>query len=243
MIEREPITVVLSQRGWVRAMRGHLDLASAETLKFKEGDGPAFAFHAQTTDKLLLAAENGRFYTLAADRLPGGRGFGEPVRATIDLDGGIGIVTFLPARAGDKLLVAASDGRGFVAPVAEVIAETRKGKTVMTPRIGAKLKLVRRIRPEHDYVAAIGDNRKMLVFPLAELAEMSRGQGMQLQRFRDGGLADAITFVFAQGLSWPMGGDTGRVRTEADMGPWRTARGAAGRMPPTGFPRDNRFGS
>jgi topoisomerase IV subunit A len=243
MIEREPITVVLSQRGWVRAMRGHLDLASAETLKFKEGDGPAFAFHAQTTDKLLLAAENGRFFTLAADKLPGGRGFGEPVRATIDLDGGVGIVAFLPARSGDKLLVAASDGRGFIAPVADVIAETRKGKTVVTPRPGAKLKLVRPIRPEHDYVAAIGDNRKMLVFPLAELAEMSRGQGMQLQRFRDGGLADATTFAFAQGLSWPMGGDTGRVRTEADMGPWRTARGAAGRMPPTGFPRDNRFGS
>ena len=241
MIEREPITVVLSQRGWVRAMRGHLDLASSDTLKFKEGDGPAYAFHAQTTDKLLLAAENGRFFTLAADKLPGGRGFGEPVRAAIDLDGGVGIVAFLPARAADKLLVAASDGRGFIAPVAEVIAETRKGKTVVTPRAGAKLKVVRPVRPGDDYVAAVGDNRKMLVFPLAELAEMSRGQGMQLQRFRDGGLADATTFAFAAGLSWPMGGDSGRVRTEPDMGPWRTARGAAGRMPPTGFPRDNRF--
>ncbi len=241
MIEREPITVVLSQRGWVRAMRGHLDLASAETLKFKEGDGPAHAFHAQTTDKLLLAAENGRFYTLGADRLPGGRGFGEPVRASIDLEGAVGIVAFLAARKTDKVLVAASDGRGFIVPVAEVIAETRKGKTVMTPRPGAKLKLVRPVRAGDDYVAAIGDNRKMLVFPLAELAEMTRGQGMQLQRYRDGGLADAITFAFEQGLSWPMGGDSGRVRTEADLGPWRAARGAAGRMPPTGFPRDNRF--
>ena len=241
MIEREPITVVLSQRGWIRALKGHMELTGAETLKFKEGDGPAFAFHAQTTDKLLLVAENGRFFTLASDKLPGGRGFGEPVRALIDLDGSVGIVRLLPARRDGKLLVASTDGRGFVAPVADVLAETRKGKTVMTPRPGQQLKLVRLINPAHDYVAAIGDNRKMLVFPLAELAEMSRGQGMQLQRFRDGGLADATTFTFAEGLSWPMGGDTGRTRSEPDMGPWRTARGAAGRMPPTGFPRDNRF--
>ena len=243
MIEREPITVLLSQRGWIRAMRGHVDLASAETLKFKEGDGPAFAFHAQTTDKLLLAAANGRFYTLGADRLPGGRGFGEPVRAMIDLDGSIGIVAFLKARGTDKLLLAATDGRGFVVPVTETIAETRKGKTVMTPRVGASLLVVRPIAANADYVAAIGDNRKMLVFPLAELPEMTRGQGAQLQRFREGSLSDAISFVFADGLSWAMGGDTGRTRTEPDLSMWRAARGAAGRTPPTGFPRDNRFGS
>ena len=241
MIEREPITVILSQRGWIRAMKGHVDLAAAETLKFKEGDGPAFAFHAQTTDKLLLAAESGRFYTLAADKLPGGRGFGEPVRASIDLDGGVAVVTLLPASRAAKLLVVASDGRGFVVPAADVIAETRKGKTVMTPRAGAQLKIVRPLAPADDYVAAIGDNRRMLVFPLAELPELGRGQGVQLQRFRDGGLADARTFVFAEGLSWAMGGDSGRTRTEADLGPWRAARGAAGRMPPNGFPRDNRF--
>ncbi|WP_375288108.1 DNA topoisomerase IV subunit A [Sphingomonas sp.] len=241
MIEREPITVILSQRGWIRAMKGHVDLSAAETLKFKEGDGPAFAFHAQTTDKLLLAAENGRFFTLAADKLPGGRGFGEPVRATIDLDGGVGIVALLPARAADKLLLAASDGRGFVAPVAEVIAETRKGKAVMTPRPGEKLMLVRPLPAGADYLAVIGENRKMLVFPLAEVAEMVRGQGVQLQRYRDGGLSDALPFRFADGLSWAMGGETGRTRTEADMTPWRAARGAAGRMPPVGFPRDNRF--
>ncbi|KQM72181.1 MULTISPECIES: DNA topoisomerase IV subunit A [unclassified Sphingomonas] len=242
MIEREPITVILSQRGWIRAMRGHNDLASPEALKFKEGDGPAFAFHAQTTDKLLLAAENGRFFTLAADKLPGGRGFGEPVRAMIDLDGSVGIVALLPAARQAKLMVAATDGRAFIATAADVIAETRKGKTVMTPRIGEKVKLVRPVDPADDYVAAIGDNRKLLVFPINELVEMSRGQGVQLQRYRDGGLADAITFVFANGLSWAMGGETKRTRTEADLGPWRTARGAAGRMPPTGFPRDNRFG-
>lgn len=241
MIEREPITVILSQRGWIRAMKGHVDLASAETAKFKEGDGPAFAFHAQTTDKLLLAAANGRFFTLAADKLPGGRGFGEPVRAMIDLDGSIGIVGFLPAARSPKLLVAASDGRGFIVPAADTIAETRKGKTVLTPRAGATLKVVRPVGAEHDYVAAIGDNRKLLVFPLTEFVELSRGTGVQLQRYRDGGLSDATTFAFKDGLSWPMGGDTGRVRTETDLSAWRTARGAAGRMPPTGFPRDNRF--
>lgn len=242
MIEREPITVILSQRGWIRAMKGHVDLASADTAKFKEGDGPAFAFHAQTTDKLLLAAANGRFFTLAADKLPGGRGFGEPVRAMIDLDGSIGIVGFLPASRSPKLLVAASDGRGFIVPTADTIAETRKGKTVLTPRTGATLKVMRPVGAEDDYVAAIGDNRKLLVFPLTEFVELSRGTGVQLQRYRDGGLSDATTFVFKDGLSWPMGGETGRVRTETDLSAWRTARGAAGRMPPTGFPRDNRFG-
>ena len=241
MIEREPITVILSQRGWIRAMRGHGDVAAAETLKFKEGDGPAFAFHAQTTDKLLLAAANGRFYTLGADKLPGGRGFGEPVRAVIDLDGNIEIVALMKARGTKKLLVAASDGRGFVVAVDDVIAETRKGKTVVTPRTGAKLIVVRPMADNADYVAAAGDNRKLVVFPLSELPEMSRGQGVQLQRFREGSLADATTFVFAEGLTWAMGGDSGRMRTEPDMSLWRAARGAAGRTPPTGFPRNNRF--
>lgn len=241
MIEREPITVILSQRGWIRAMRGHADLASAEAAKFKEGDGPFITFHAQTTDKLLLAAENGRFYTLAADKLPGGRGFGEPVRLLIDLDGGTGIVGLLPASTARRLMVAASDGRGFLVKTEDVIAETRKGKQVVTPRSGATLKLVKPVGGEDDYVAVIGDNRKMLVFPIAELAELARGQGVQLQRYRDGGLSDAITFRFAEGLSWRMGGEQGRTRSESDLTAWRAARGAAGRMPPVGFPRDNRF--
>jgi topoisomerase IV subunit A len=241
MIEREPITVILSQRGWIRAMKGHVDLASADTAKFKEGDGPLFAFHAQTTDKLLLAADNGRFYTLPADKLPGGRGFGEPVRLMIDLEGERGIVALLPASSSAKLLVAASDGRGFVVTARDVVAETRKGKQVMTPRAGAQLKLVRVVGAEDDAVAVIGDNRKMLVFPLTEVAELARGQGVQLQRYRDGGLADVKTFKMAEGLSWTMGGESGRTRSEPDLTPWRAARGAAGRMPPTGFPRDNRF--
>ncbi len=241
MIEREPITVILSQRGWIRAMKGHVDLASAETAKFKEGDGPAFAFHAQTTDKLLLACANGRFYTLGADKLPGGRGFGEPVRLMVDLDGDTEIVALLPARAGAKILLAASDGRGFVAVMDELIAETRKGKQVVNLKPGARVAVVHVITAEADTVAVIGENRKLLVFPLSELPEMTRGQGVQLQRYRDGGLSDAIAFRLVDGLSWQMGGDTGRTRTETDLAMWRVARGAAGRMPPTGFPRNNRF--
>src|SRR4051812_5445248 len=241
MIEKEPITIIMSQRGWIRAMKGHVDLSNPEAMKFKEGDGPRFFFHAQTTDKILLAAANGRFYTLAADRLPGGRGFGEPVRLMVDIEGEGNIAALLAAGTGTKLLLASSDGRGFVTSTEAVIAETRKGKQVVNLRPGASLRVVRPLKPEDDYVAVIGDNRKMVVYPLAELPEMGRGQGVQLQRYRDGGLSDITSFRFAEGLSWDMGGESGRRRTEADLNAWRTARGAAGRMPPVGFPRNNRF--
>jgi topoisomerase-4 subunit A len=242
MIEREPITVIMSQRGWVRAMKGHVALDTAEALKFKEGDGPAFAFHAQTTDKILLAAEDGRFFTLGGDKLPGGRGFGEPARLMIDLPDGVGIVNLFPARADERILLAASDGKGFIANSSEVVAETRKGRQVVNVRTGAKLAVARIVGTGHDYAAVVGDNRKLVVFPLNELPEMTRGQGVTLQKYRDGGLSDATSFRFEEGLSWAMGGDTGRTRTEADLTLWRVARGAGGRMPPTGFPRDNRFG-
>ena len=241
MIEKEPITVIMSQRGWIRAMKGHVDLANPEAMKFKEGDGPRFFFHAQTTDRLLLASSSGRFYTLAADKLPGGRGFGEPVRLMVDIEGEGEIADLFAAVPGTKLLVASSDGRGFLTPVDQAIAETRKGKQVVNLRPGARLAVVRRIGAGDDYVGVIGDNRKMVLFPLAELPELGRGSGVQLQRYRDGGLADATTLVFAEGLSWEMGGESGRRRTEADLNPWRAARGAAGRMPPVGFPRGNRF--
>jgi topoisomerase-4 subunit A len=241
MIEREPITVIMSQRGWIRAMKAHVDLSNPEAMKFKEGDGPRFFFHAQTTDKILLAAANGRFYTLAADRLPGGRGFGEPVRLMVDIEGEGNIAALLAAAPGTKLLLASSDGRGFITSTEAVIAETRKGKQVVNLRPGASLKVIRPVAAEDDYVGVIGDNRKMVVYPLAELPEMGRGQGVQLQRYRDGGLSDAISFRFAEGLSWDMGGESGRRRTETDLNPWRTARGAAGRMPPLGFPRGNHF--
>jgi len=140
------------------------------------------------------------------------------------------------------LLLATSDGRGFIAASADAVAETRKGKQLVNVRPGARLKIVRPIPETADYAAVVGENRKLVVFPLNELPEMARGQGVALQKYRDGGLSDAIAFRFEDGLSWAMGGDTGRTRTESDLTAWRVARGAAGRMPPTGFPRDNRFG-
>ncbi|MCY7280591.1 MAG: DNA topoisomerase IV subunit A, partial [Sphingomonas bacterium] len=242
MIEKEPITVILSQRGWIRSMRGHVAEGDAETLKFREGDGPARIFHAQTTDKLLLAAEDGRVYTLSGDRLPGGRGFGEPVRLSIDLAGEVDIVALMVVRAETRLLVASSDGRGFLTSGAAVLAETRKGKQLVNLRPGAKVAAVKLVAANADAVAVIGENRKMLVFPLAELPELTRGSGVTLQRYRDGGLADVTTLVAAEGLSWTQGGESGRTRIESDLTAWRAARGAAGRMPPLGFPRSNRFG-
>ncbi|HET9460139.1 MAG TPA: DNA topoisomerase IV subunit A [Sphingomicrobium sp.] len=242
MIEKEPITVILSQRGWIRAMKGHVALEEVEQLKWREGDGPFIHFHAQTTDKLALFADNGRVYTLPGDRLPGGRGFGEPVRLQIDLQPEVEVVNLLVARPGMKLLVASSDGRGFIASANSTIAETRKGKQLVNLRPGAKLAVVRPVTEGADAVATVGENRKLLVFPLADLPELARGQGVMLQRFRDGGLSDALPFRLADGLSWSLGGESGRTRTETDLTPWRAARGAAGRMPPVGFPRSNRFG-
>jgi topoisomerase-4 subunit A len=242
MIEKEPITVMLSQRGWIRSMRGHLTAEEFAAQKWREGDGPLVHFHAQTTDRLALFADNGRVYTLAGDKLPGGRGFGEPVRLLIDLDADVGITAFMVARPQARLLVASSDGRGFVTPGEAILAETRKGKQLVNLRMGARVAVVREIVEGADTVAAIGENRKMLVFPLAELPELGRGQGVTLQRYRDGGLSDAVAFRFADGLSWALGGESKRVRTESDLTPWRAARGAAGRMPPLGFPRSNRFG-
>jgi topoisomerase-4 subunit A len=242
MIEKEPITVILSQRGWIRAMKGHVALEEIADLKWREGDGPGIHFHAQTTDRIALFADNGRVYTLGGDKLPGGRGFGEPVRLAIDLDAEVWIVALLVARPEMRLLVAASDGRGFVTTGEATLAETRKGKQLVNLRPGAKVAVIKPIADQADAVAVIGENRKMLVFPLGELPELGRGQGVTLQRYRDGGLADATAFRLDEGLSWTLGGESGRTRTETDLSPWRAARGAAGRMPPVGFPRSNKFG-
>ncbi|HVE01902.1 MAG TPA: DNA topoisomerase IV subunit A [Sphingomicrobium sp.] len=242
MIEKEPITVILSQRGWIRAMKGHLALEQVADLKWREGDGPFIHFHSQTTDRLALFASNGRVYTLAGDKLPSARGFGEPVRLFIDLDAEVEIVQLLAIRPEAKLLIAASDGKGFVTNGEATLAETRKGKQLVNVRPGSKVMVVRQVPEGADAVAVIGENRKMVVFPLAELPELGRGQGVTLQRYRDGGLSDAIAFRLADGLSWALGGESGRTRTETDLAQWRAARGAAGRMPPMGFPRSNRFG-
>jgi topoisomerase-4 subunit A len=241
MIEKEPITVILSQRGWIRAMKGHLALEQVADLKWREADEPFIHFHAQTTDRLALFASNGRVYTLAGDKLPSARGFGEPVRLFIDLDAEVDIVQLLVARPEMKLLIASSDGRGFVTSGEATLAETRKGKQLVNVRPGATVAVVRAVPESADAVAVVGENRKMVVFPLSELPELARGQGVMLQRYRDGGLSDALAFRLEDGLSWALGGETGRVRTETDLSSWRAARGAAGRMPPIGFPRSNRF--
>jgi topoisomerase-4 subunit A len=241
MIEKEPITVILSQRGWIRAMKGHLALDQVADLKWREGDGPFIQFHAQTTDRLALFASNGRVYTLAGDKLPSARGFGEPVRLFIDLEADVDIVQLLVLRSERKLLVASSDGRGFIASGEAILAETRKGKQLVNLRPKSRVAVVRPISEGADAVAVVGENRKMVVFPLSELPELLRGQGVMLQRYRDGGLSDAIAFRLEDGLSWALGGESGRMRTETDLSPWRAARGAAGRMPPIGFPRSNRF--
>jgi topoisomerase-4 subunit A len=241
MIEKEPITVILSQRGWVRAMKGHLALEQVADLKWREGDEPFIHFHAQTTDRLALFASNGRVYTLAGDKLPSARGFGEPVRLFIDLDAEVEIVQLLVARPEMKLLIASSDGKGFITSGEATLAETRKGKQLVNIRSGARVAIVRPVPENADAVAVVGENRKLIVFPLTELPELARGQGVTLQRYRDGGLSDAVAFQLSDGLSWALGGERGRVRTETDLSPWRAARGAAGRMPPIGFPRSNRF--
>ncbi len=242
MIDKEPLTVIASQKGWIRALKGHADLTAGDAVKFKEGDGAAWAFHAYTTDKIMVAASDGRFYTLGADKLPGGRGFGEPLRLMIELGEGTQIVALSVWKAQPKLLVAASDGRGFIVESADILAETRKGRQVLNPRDKAVLAIVRAFAPGEDMVAVIGENRKLLVFELGDLPVMGRGQGVALQKYKDGGLADARGFVMADGLSWTMGGATARTRTESDLSFWKGARGSAGRLPPTGFPRDNKFG-
>jgi topoisomerase-4 subunit A len=239
MIEKAPVTVILSAKGWIRGASGHEALD--KEFKFKEGDGPAFAIHAQTTDKLLVACDNGRFYTLGCDKLPSARGFGEPIRTMIDIDAGAEIVGLLVYKPKAQLLLASNAGRGFAAEADELLAETRKGRGVMNTKPGVKLTVVREIPPEHDHIAVVGDNRKLVIFSLEELPILAKGQGVTLQRYRDGGLADATTLKLDEGLSWRMGGDTGRTRTESDMRLWKVARGAAGRLPPNGFPRDNKF--
>ncbi len=235
MIEREPITVICSKMGWIRAVKGHVDLSLEQ--KFKDGDGARFAFHAETTDKILLIAANGRFYTLIGATLPGGRGMGEPVRLMVDLPNEAGIVDLMIFRAGEKLLLASTAGDGFVVPSDEVLAQTRAGKAVLTVRDEVRLAVCRRVAGDH--VAVVGDNRKMLVFAIVDLPEMARGKGVRLQKYKDGGLVDATTFVLADGLAWK--DPAGRTRTEPDLSEWTAARATAGRMAPRGFPRDNRF--
>lgn len=236
MIEKEPITVVCSAKGWIRAMKGHL--AEDAEIKYKEGDTGRFTLPAQTTDKILVFCTNGRFYTLGADKLPGGRGNGEPLRLMIDLPNDHDIVALTIHQPDAKLLIASSDGRGFLVPESDVVAQTRNGKQVLNVSGSVEAALMHRIAPDHDSVAIIGKNRKLLVFALEEMPEMGRGRGVILQKYKDGGVSDLKTFAKAEGLSWRIGE---RMRTETELTPWIGKRAQAGRMPPAGFPRSNRF--
>ena len=235
MIDKEPVTVVCSKMGWIRAMTGHIDLT--RELKFKDGDESNFVFHAQTTDRLLAFGSNGRFYTIGTSTLPGGRGMGEPLRLMVDLPNEAEIVALFIHQPGNKLLLASSAGDGFIVPEDDVIAQTRAGKQVLNVKGETRAKVCSTVTGDH--VACVGENRKVLLFPLDELPEMGRGKGVRLQKYKDGGLSDATTFTLADGLSWL--DPAGRTRTETELAEWTSKRATAGRMAPRGFPRDNRF--
>jgi topoisomerase IV subunit A len=217
-------------------MKGHI--APETELKFKDGDKGRFLIPAQTTDRLLVLDSQGRMFTLACSTLPSGRGMGEPLRLMVDLPNEARIVTILVHQPGRKLLVASTAGDGFIVPEDEVVAQTRAGKQVLNLAEGARAAVC--IPVTGDHVAVVGENRKMLVFPLSDLPEMARGKGVRLQSYKDGGLSDAITLTWAQGLAWKEQG--GRTRSEPDLTEWLGRRATAGRMAPRGFPRDNRFG-
>lgn len=235
MIEREPITVVCSSMGWIRAMNGHIDLT--RELKFKDGDGPGPIFHAQTTDKLLALASNGRFYTILASSLPGGRGMGEPLRLMVDIPDEALIVNLITFRPGQKLLVASSTGDGFIVTHDDVVAQTKSGKQILNTKREAVAKVCHNICGDH--VAVVGENRKVLIFPVSEIPEMVRGKGVRLQKYKDGGLSDITTFNLSEGLTWL--DPAGRTRSETNLEDWTGKRATAGRMAPRGFPKNNKF--
>ncbi len=236
MIEKEAISVVISAKGWIKAMKGHG--VKAKDIKYKDGDRHGHVLEAYTTDKILLLASNGRVYTLAGDKLPSGRGFGDPVRLVIDLPNDADIVDVILYKSVDKFLIASSDGRGFVVKAEDLLAQTKTGKQVLNVSGQVEAVLCVRLEEKADHVATIGKNRKLLAFPLTEVPEMGRGKGVILQKYKDGGISDLKTFTLEQGLSYKYGaGET----TVDDLMPWLGKRAQAGRLPPNGFPRNNKF--
>ena len=239
LVEREPITVVVSEKGWIRALRGTITDLSG--IAFKADDGPKFAFPAETTSKCLVFATNGRFYTLDAAKLPGGRGHGEPIRLFADLEQDVDIVSVFRHQGGRKFLVGSRQGRGFVVPEDECLGNTRKGKQVLNvspPDAACALAVV-----EGELAAAIGENRKLVIFPLEQVTEMTRGRGVRLQRYKDGGLSDLKTFKAADGLTWVDAGGRVFVQSIKELAAWRGNRGDAGRVRPDRFLTNNKFGS
>lgn len=238
MIEKEPVTVILSKKGWIRAMRGHV--SDFATLVFKEGDGLSAAFHAETTDKVVLFTTGGKFYTLEAAKLPGGRGHGEPVRVMVDMENDTDIICAFKHDAGRKLLLVSTKGDGFVVPEAEIVATTRKGRQVMNVKLPVEAALCSPVTGDH--LAIVGENRKMLVFPLDQVPEMTRGKGVRLQKYKDGGVKDAKTFAMAEGLSWTDSADRTFTKSADELAEWIGDRAQAGRVAPKGFPRTGKFG-
>ena len=237
LVEREPITVVVSEKGWIRTLRGTVSDLSG--VAFKTDDGPKFAFPAETTSKCLVFATNGRFYTLDAAKLPGGRGHGEPIRLFVDLEQEADVVAVFRHQGGRKFLVASTEGRGFVVPEDECLANTRKGKQVLNVAMPDEARAIAVV--EGELVAAIGENRKMLVFPLEQVPEMTRGRGVRLQRYKDGGLSDVKAFKVEEGLSWTDTAGRAFSLTLKELADWRGNRADAGRLAPKGFPRSNTF--
>jgi topoisomerase-4 subunit A len=235
MIEREPITVVLSEKGWIRALKGHV--ADLSGIGFKGDDSLGLAFPAETTDRIVLVTSKGRAFTLAGDRLPGGRGHGEPVRLMADIEPDEHVVSAFAHRAGATRLIASNQGRGFVVGEDELIANTRKGRQVMP--LGEGEAVAACVPAEGDTVAAVGENRKLLLFPLKQVPQMARGRGVRLQRYAQGGLSDVRVFRLADGLTWT--DSSGRTWTVTELQDWLGERASAGRLPPKGFPRNNRF--
>jgi topoisomerase-4 subunit A len=233
-VEREPITVVCSQKGWLRAFKGHQEPSDA--IKYREGDSSRFWIHAETTDKLMMLSTDGRFFTLECSKLPGGRGNGEAIRSFIDLPPETDLVEMFAHREGRKLLLAATSGHGFITNEDEAVAMTKAGKRVMNVKMPGEAAVCAFV--DGDSVAAIGENRKLVIFPLSEVPEMARGQGVYLQRYKDGGLLDATTFTWKDGLR----DDNGRTFTPADLKDWKGARAQAGRLPPRGWAKSGKFG-
>jgi topoisomerase IV subunit A len=239
LVEREPITVVVSEKGWMRALRGQV--ADLSTLAFKADDGLKLAFFAETTSKLLVFATNGRFYTIDAAKLPGGRGHGEPTRLFIDLEQEADVVAVFRYQGSRKFLVASRQGRGFIVAEDECLANTRKGKQVLNVKSPDAACAV--ATAEGELVAAIGENRKLLIFPIDQVPEMTRGRGVRLQRHKDGGLSDIKTFEVEKGLGWTDSAGRAFNLTLKELADWRGNRADAGRLAPKGFPKANKFGN
>jgi len=237
MIEKEPITVVVSEKGWIRALKGHI--SDTSSLTFKEGDGLKVAFPAQTTDKILIITTGGKAYTLGGDKLPGGRGHGEPLRIMIDMENDQDVLTAFVHDPQRKQMIASTAGNGFIVAEAELVANTRKGKQIMNVSYPDETKLL--VPVSGDHVAVVGENRKMVIFPLEQVPEMSRGKGVRLQKYKDGGISDIRCFVMADGLTWEDSAGRTFTKTKDELAEWLGDRAGAGRAVPKGFPRSGRF--